>query len=157
MAKSVLLVIKFMKYGIVQFLLYRYLEESLNCPYISNIHRWFLICMNNRHIHLFYFLIKQKLSFLHPNHCQYFYTPHPSIQKVLIKNLLKRFWTCDVTEIGSNVRAYVNNYPLPPDFAYFNTTVVLRWWWRYLWRHNSRTNLKMTSYLRTWNQQVSIC
>ena len=37
--KLALLLIKFVKYGIVQFLLYEYLEESLNCVYIPNIHR----------------------------------------------------------------------------------------------------------------------
>ena len=26
------------------------------------------------------------------------------------------------------------------------------WWWRYLWRHNSRTSLKMTSKLQAWIQ-----
>ena len=40
MAKLALLLIKFMKYGIVQYLLYEYLEESPNYVYIPNIHRW---------------------------------------------------------------------------------------------------------------------
>ena len=39
MAKFALLLIKFMKYGIVQYLLYENLEESPNCVYIPNIHR----------------------------------------------------------------------------------------------------------------------
>ena len=38
MAKLALWLIKFMKYGIVHFLLYEYLEESLNYAYIPNIH-----------------------------------------------------------------------------------------------------------------------
>ena len=38
-ANMALLLIKFMKYGVVQFLLYEYLEESPNCVYIQNIHR----------------------------------------------------------------------------------------------------------------------
>ena len=38
-AKLTLLLIKFMKYGVVKFLLYEYLEESPNCVYIPNIHR----------------------------------------------------------------------------------------------------------------------
>ena len=36
-AKLTLLLIKFMKYGIVQFLLYNYLEKSPNCIYIQNL------------------------------------------------------------------------------------------------------------------------
>ena len=36
-AKLTLLLIKFMKYGIAQFLLYKYLEKSPNCVYISKI------------------------------------------------------------------------------------------------------------------------
>ena len=38
-AKLALLLVKFMKYGVVQFLLYEYLEESPICVYIPNIHR----------------------------------------------------------------------------------------------------------------------
>ena len=34
-AKLALLLIKFMKYGLVQFLLYEYLQESPNCVYIQ--------------------------------------------------------------------------------------------------------------------------
>ena len=37
MAKLALLLIKFMIYGIVQFLLYEYLEDSPNYVYIPNI------------------------------------------------------------------------------------------------------------------------
>ena len=37
-AKLALLLIKFMKFGIVQLLLHEYLEESPNCVYIPNIH-----------------------------------------------------------------------------------------------------------------------
>ena len=37
-AKLALSLIKFMKYGIVHFLLYEKLEESPNCVYIPNIH-----------------------------------------------------------------------------------------------------------------------
>ena len=68
----------------LQFLLYRYLEESPNCAYISNIHHWLFICMNNRHIHLFDFLIKIKIGISAPLSLSIFLYPHPSIQKVLI-------------------------------------------------------------------------
>ena len=37
-AKLALLLIKFMKYGIVQFWLYESLEERPKCVYIPNIH-----------------------------------------------------------------------------------------------------------------------
>ena len=46
---------------------------------------------------------------------------------------------------------------LNTNFANINTKCVFRWWWRSLWRHNSRTSLKMTSWWQTWNQQGSIC
>ena len=56
-AKLALLLIKFMKFGIVQFLFHDYLEESPNCVYIPNIHHLKLICMKSRHIHLSNFLL----------------------------------------------------------------------------------------------------
>ena len=60
--KLALLLIKFMKFGIVQFKLHEYLDESPNCVYIPNIHHLKLICMNSRHIYLSNFLIKLKIG-----------------------------------------------------------------------------------------------
>ena len=86
-AKLALLLIKFIKYGIVQFLLKEYLEEGPNRVHIPNIYRWKLIWIHNRHIHLF----NKDLAFLHTYHCQYFYTPTPRSKKFwYAKNPLKR-------------------------------------------------------------------
>lgn len=69
--KLALLLIKNMKYCIVQFLSYKNLQESPNCACVLTIHCWLSICINNRYIHLFIFLFSWKLTFLHTYHRQY--------------------------------------------------------------------------------------
>ena len=52
MAKLTPLLIKIMKYGILMLLLNGYLDEIINCVYISNIYYKWLICMKIWHKHV---------------------------------------------------------------------------------------------------------
>ena len=79
-----LLLIKFMKYRLVQMLLYEYLEENPNSVYIPNICCLWLIWMNNRHLQLFNFLILLRIAFFAHLLLSIFLYPHPSIQKLML-------------------------------------------------------------------------
>ena len=85
--KLAVLLMKIMKYWIVQFLLYKYLEESPNCLYyVYCVYSWF----------------SWKLAFSHTYHCHYFCCPTPWSKKIwYTKNYLKTHRTFVVTKIGS--------------------------------------------------------
>ena len=125
------------------FVIWIFTGESKLCIYTKH-----LLCsfwMNNRHVQLFNFLILLIIAIFAHLSLQYFYTPTSrSINFCHTKNPLKTLERSVVTKIGSEVGAYVNSEK-NPYFAHFNTKVVFRWWWRYLWCHKWRTSLKMTS------------
>ena len=150
MAKLALLLIKFMKYGIVQFLLYEYLEESQSCVIInlheqetykfvqfSDIAKNWNVCTP----------IIVNISNPNPRSKKFWYTK--SFENTLnvcgYKNWIGRWGVCEL---------WKNNIQILPILT---KKIVFRWWWRYLWRQNSRTSLKTTSSLKTWNKQGSIC
>ena len=97
------------------------------------------------------------MSFLHTYHCQYFLTPTPRSKSFYIQRI---FWKCSkrlrLQKLDRRLGRMWIMKTYHTNFANFNTKRVFQWWWCYLWLNSSSTSLKMTSWVRTWNQHRSI-